>query len=72
MSANVKLILAAVFAVALALKADLATPPLPEDVRAYVSWLLTGLLAGVGTVLGPDLANAVRAALAAPAKADPL
>ena len=60
---DAKLILSAVFATAVALRADLGTPPMPDDIKAYVGWILTGVIAGLTVVLGPAIADAVKAAL---------
>ena len=60
MTATIKLILFAGLAAAIALKADIGTPPLPDDIRASIDWLLTGVIAGAGAVLGPEAAEKLR------------
>ena len=60
---TVNRILAALLAVTVALKADFGTLPLEGDARAYIGWALSGVAAGLTVLLGPQLADAVRAAL---------
>ena len=63
MSEQVNRILAALLAICAALRADIGSTPMPDDVRAYVGWLLTGAVAGLTLYLGPQIADAVKAAL---------
>lgn len=60
---NLERVLAAVLAVAIALRADIGTPPIPEDYRSTVAWVLTGVIAGLTMFLGPQIADAVKNAL---------
>ena len=60
---TVNRILAALLAVAAALRADLGSLPLAGDAKAWVGWTLTGIVAGITVFLGPVFADAVRAAL---------
>ena len=61
MQIDAKMILAALLAVAIALKADIGGVPMSVEVKAYVDWALTGIAAGLTVVLGPEIADAVRA-----------
>lgn len=66
MSGQVMRLLGALLAVCAALRADIGSTPMPDDVRAYAGWLLTGATAGLTVILGPQLASAVQAALRDP------
>ena len=56
-------LLAAFLAVVVALRADIGTVPLEGDGLAWVTWVLTGVGAGLAVYLGPQIASAVKAAL---------
>lgn len=49
-----------ILAVAIALKADIGTPTMPADVAGYVSWVLTGIIAGLTPIVGPVIANMIQ------------
>ena len=66
MNPNVKLILFALLATAIALKADIGNPPLADDLRSYVSWVLSGMIAGISALLGPEAAERVRGMFKSP------
>ena len=57
---TVKLLLFTLLAVAIALKADIGTPPFPDDVRGYLSYAYTGIIAGCTAALGPEAASRLR------------
>lgn len=63
MKFDARLILAALFAIALTLRADIGSVPFPEDVAAYVGWVLNGVCAGIAILLGPDIADGIKAVL---------
>ena len=56
-------LLAAMLAVVVALRADIGTVPLEGEALAWVTWVLTGAAAGLAVFLGPQIADAVKAAL---------
>lgn len=57
---NAKLYLAALLATCAALRADIGSPPLPDDVRAVVAWLLSGAIAGLTVLVGPHVLAALK------------
>ena len=60
MGENAKLYIAAILATAAALRADIGTPPLPDDARAAVAWVLSGIIAGLTVIVGPHILDALR------------
>lgn len=60
---TVNRLLAAMLAVVVALRADIGTVPLEGDALAWITWVLTGAGAGLAVFLGPQIADAVKAAL---------
>ena len=56
-----KLYIAAALAVALALRATIGDTPLDGDAAAYASWALNGIVAGLGVLIGPEAADALKA-----------
>ena len=58
-----KLYVAAVWAVAVALRADIANAPIGDADQATAKWILAGIIAGLGTILGPELIDGVKTVL---------
>ena len=58
-----KLYVAAVWAVAVALRADIANAPISAGDQDTAKWVLTGIIAGLGTILGPELIDGVKTVL---------
>lgn len=55
-----KLYVAAVFAVAFAMRLTIGEAPFDADLAATIGWVLNGIIAGLGTILGPEVADGVR------------
>lgn len=67
---NIKLYLAAFFAAAFAMRATMGDAPLPEDTAAMVAWVLNGIIAGLGFILGPEVMDGIRMAAMKSAKVE--
>lgn len=48
---------APILAIAIALKLDIATPDFSKEIASYVSWVLTGIIAGLTPIVGPLVAQ---------------
>lgn len=51
------------YAVAWALRLDIATPDFPPHIEHMVSWVLTGVVAGLTPIVGTVIAKGVQAAV---------
>ena len=60
---NVKLVMMGILAVGIALKADIASPDFPDAIEGYVNWVLSGMIAGLTVMVGPELAEGVKGML---------
>lgn len=60
---NTKLFMMAMLAVAIALKADVGTPDFPEAVEGYINWALSGMIAGLSVLVGPEVADGIKGML---------
>lgn len=55
-----KLYVAAGLAVALALRVSIGDAPFSPDVASTAGWILNGVVAGLGVIVGPEVMDAVR------------
>ena len=56
-----KLYVAAVFATAFAMRVSLGEAPFNVELASTIGWVLNGVVAGLGAILGPEVADGVRA-----------
>lgn len=56
------------YAVAWALRLDITTPNFPDNLESKIAWILTGIIAGLTPIVGPIVAEGVRAAFGQSAK----